>query len=89
MNQAETLSIWHLIAEASLLVQLVMALLMLASVVSWYMIVQRGIYQAQAKRAMVNFERQFWSGVDLSQLYRHFSRGFQRIFPVASAGRHR
>ncbi|MCR6652370.1 MAG: protein TolQ [Cellvibrionaceae bacterium] len=70
MNQAETLSIWHLITEASLLVQLVMALLMLASVVSWYMIVQRGIYQARAKQAMVNFERQFWSGVDLSQLYR-------------------
>ncbi len=70
MNQTETLSIWHLIAEASLLVQLVMALLMLASVVSWYMIVQRGIYQARAKQAMVNFERQFWSGIDLSQLYR-------------------
>jgi biopolymer transport protein TolQ len=88
MNQAETLSIWHLIAEASLLVQLVMALLMLASVVSWYMIVQRGIYQAQAKRAMVNFERQFWSGVDLSQLYRQgnnnagrgASEGMENIF---------
>lgn len=70
MNQAEPLSIWHLVANASLLVQLVMALLLLASVVSWYMIVQRGIYQARARRGMVAFERQFWSGIDLTQLYR-------------------
>jgi biopolymer transport protein TolQ len=71
MNQAETLSIWHLVANASLLVQLVMALLLLASVVSWYMIVQRGIYQARARRGMLAFERQFWSGIDLTQLYRN------------------
>lgn len=70
MTQSEPLSILHLISEASLLVQLVMLLLFLASVVSWFMIVQRGIYQSQAKRAMVHFEKQFWSGVDLTQLYR-------------------
>ena len=70
MTSAEPLSIWHLIANASLLVQLVMALLLLASAVSWYMIVQRGIYQARARRAMLAFERQFWSGIDLIQLYR-------------------
>lgn len=70
MPQAEPLSIWHLIAEASLLVQLVMAVLFLASVVSWFMIVQRGIYQARARQAMRQFEKQFWSGVDLTQLYR-------------------
>jgi biopolymer transport protein TolQ len=70
MNQTEPLSILHLIQGASLLVQLVMAILLLASIVSWYMIVQRGIYQAKAKRSLTEFERQFWSGVDLSQLYR-------------------
>lgn len=70
MNQPEQLSIIHLIAEASLLVQLVMLLLLLASVVSWAMIIQRGLYQARAKRALHAFERKFWSGVDLSQLYR-------------------
>lgn len=70
MSQSEPLSILQLISDASLLVQLVMALLLLASVVSWFMIVQRGIYQAQAKRAMTNFEKQFWSGIDLTQLYR-------------------
>lgn len=70
MNQAEPLSIVHLIAEASLLVQLVMALLMLASVVSWALIVQRGLYQAKAGRNFASFERRFWSGGDLTQLYK-------------------
>ncbi|WP_299982626.1 protein TolQ [uncultured Pseudoteredinibacter sp.] len=70
MHSAEPLSIWGLIANASLLVQLVMALLFLASVISWAMIVQRGLYQSKAKRALVQFEREFWSGVDLNQLFR-------------------
>lgn len=70
MPQNEPLSIIHLIAEASLLVQIVMGLLVLASVVSWMMIVQRGLYHAKARREFVNFERRFWSGVDLTQLYR-------------------
>lgn len=70
MNQAEPLSILHLIANASLLVQLVMALLMVASVVSWAMIVQRGLYQSKARKLFKHFEKRFWSGVDLTQLYK-------------------
>lgn len=70
MQQNEPLSILFLISEASLLVQLVMAILVLASVVSWMMIVQRGLYQAKARREFNNFEKKFWSGGDLTQLYR-------------------
>ncbi len=70
MPQNEPLSIIHLIADASLLVQIVMGILVLASVVSWMMIVQRGLYHAKARREFVNFEKRFWSGVDLTQLYR-------------------
>lgn len=66
----ETMSIWSLIAEASLLVQFVMLLLFLASVISWVMIVQRGLYLRKAKALFHGFERQFWSGIDLNQLYR-------------------
>lgn len=71
MPANESLSIISLIMEASLLVQLVMAILMLASVVSWAMIFQRGAYQRKAQRLLNQFENQFWSGVDLSQLYRN------------------
>ena len=70
MNQSEPLSILHLVANASLLVQAVMALLFLASVVSWGLIVQRGLYQAKARALFKQFEKKFWSGVDLSQLYK-------------------
>lgn len=69
MNQ-ETLSFWHLISEASLIVQLVMLILVLASVVSWGIIFQQGAYQRKAKKAFSSFETHFWSGVDLTHLYR-------------------
>ncbi len=70
MQASESLSIWSLIAQASFLVQAVMAILFLASVVSWVMIVNRGIYQRRAKRLYTEFEKRFWSGIDLTQLYK-------------------
>lgn len=71
MNEAaEGLSIWRLIIDASIPVQCVMLLLFGASVASWVMIVQRGSYQRKALRAFQLFEREFWSGIDLNQLYR-------------------
>lgn len=70
MMQADEMSIVHLILNASLVVQIVMGLLLFASFISWFMIIRRGFYQARARRSMKNFEKQFWSGVDLSQLYR-------------------
>lgn len=84
----DTLSVWHLISGASLLVQLVMAILVMASVVSWAMILQRGMYQSNAKRHFRAFETHFWSGVDLTQLYRqgnsqaasHATGGAESIF---------
>ena len=60
MSEAEnTLSIWSLIAEASFVVQLVMLILFLASMVSWVMIFQRGMYQRKAHNAFLAFEKQF------------------------------
>jgi len=70
MNETESLSIVGLMADASLLVQLVMLILFAASVVSWIMIVQRGIYLRAAKLSLLIFEKNFWSGGDLNQLYR-------------------
>ncbi|WP_041523080.1 protein TolQ [Gilvimarinus agarilyticus] len=70
MPNEHSLSIWGLIANASLLVQMVMALLFLASIVSWVMIIQRGMYQRRARAKFLAFEKQFWSGIDLNQLYR-------------------
>ncbi len=74
MAETESLSIFSLIMNASLLVQLVMLLLFLASVVSWVMIIQRGRYQSQAKTQFQQFDKKFWSGGDLGQLYRDGSQ---------------
>lgn len=84
MNETETLSIWSLIAEASVLVQLVMLILFLASLVSWVMIIQRGSYQRRAQRSLKAFEQQFWSGIDLSQLYRKGNDGQLNVDGVES-----
>ena len=66
----EELSLLDLVLHASITVQAVMAMLLLASVLSWYMIIQRFIYFGNARDEMYHFEERFWSGVDLSQLYR-------------------
>lgn len=64
------LSVWYLVANAGVLVQLVMLLLALASIVSWALIFQRLQVFRKAKQAQDAFEERFWSGMDLGQLYR-------------------
>lgn len=64
------LSVWYLIANAGVLVQLVMLLLLLASVISWALIFQRLQVFRKARQAQLAFEERFWSGMDLGQLYR-------------------
>lgn len=65
----EQLSLWSLITDATLLVQFVMVLLFVASMISWVMIIQRGMYLRSAGRNLRDFEDNFWSGVDLNELY--------------------
>ncbi|HJO12631.1 MAG: protein TolQ [Gammaproteobacteria bacterium] len=67
MNNA--LSPVQLILNASLPVQIVFLILLLASVVSWVMIVQRWLVLSSANKGVLSFEQRFWSGIDLSQLY--------------------
>ncbi|HTO20807.1 MAG TPA: protein TolQ [Pseudomonas sp.] len=69
-NAVDHMSLWSLISNASLLVQLVMLILVGASVVSWVLIFQRGSLMRGAKHALEEFEERFWSGIDLSKLYR-------------------
>ncbi len=64
------LSILDLVLHASLVVQLVLLVLVLASIVSWTMIFDRAWTLKRANRAADAFEQRFWSGGDLSALYR-------------------
>jgi biopolymer transport protein TolQ len=70
MGLEEQLSLLDLVLNASFTVQAVMALLLAASVTSWYMIAQRVLYYRQSHDDMLAFEEQFWSGIDLAELYR-------------------
>ncbi|MEM7000015.1 MAG: protein TolQ [Pseudomonadota bacterium] len=65
----EQLSIFELISNASLLVQAVMGMLVLASVVSWMMIFQRWFFLRKAASELNAFEEHFWSGIDLRAFY--------------------
>ena len=65
----EQISIFELVANASLLVQLVMALLALASVASWMMIFQRWFFLRRVANEVDQFEDDFWSGMDLRELH--------------------
>src|SRR5581483_7066110 len=72
----EPLSIVTLVAQASLPVQIVIALLLLASVYSWMIIFRKRFVIGRSRREAEQFESQFWSGGDLAQLYRAIeSRG--------------
>src|SRR5260370_16606817 len=64
------LSIWTLVLDASPVVQAVMALLLVASVASWAVIFKKGRVISYSIRQADQFETAFWSGGDLSTLYR-------------------
>jgi biopolymer transport protein TolQ len=67
------MSIVRLVLDASLVVQLVMLLLLLASVASWAVIFQKRRVLRQARLNADVFEKEFWSGGDLTGLYRRVS----------------
>ena len=69
-NVVDHTSMWSLVSNASIVVQLVMLILVAASVTSWIMIFQRSTMLRAGRRALDSFEERFWSGIDLSKLYR-------------------
>ena len=80
------LSFFHLITNASLLVQLVMLILVIASLISWTMIFNKRVMLNKARRDANQFEERFWSLEDLSPLYsritnqRYEATGMEKIF---------
>ncbi len=67
MNQ--DLSIINLVLHASLVVQLVMGGLMLTSMASWTVIFNKLFGLAKVRSGNDEFEREFWSGKNLNDLY--------------------
>ena len=63
------LNILQLVLHASLPVQLVMALLLLASLASWVIILRKKRVLDRAEQEADRFEESFWSGIELHKLY--------------------
>ena len=86
MNVTQDMSLIGLVSGASLLVQLVMAALLLASVFSWYYIFAKIFTFKRAVEQSDKFERDFWSGSELNELFtravnaRDSSGSLERIF---------
>ncbi|MDP7537737.1 MAG: protein TolQ [Methylococcales bacterium] len=80
------LSIFNLILEASFTVQFVMLVLLAASIVSWAIIISKRKELDKATKIADEFERLFWSGMDLSDLYRNLTasgieaEGIENVF---------
>jgi len=68
------LSILRLILDASPFVQAIMVFLLLASVASWAVIIDKSRVLKRASASAQEFETSFWSGVELSSLYREMAR---------------
>lgn len=80
------LNLWELIIGASVVVQLVIAILALGSVLSWVIILDRARVLKRARRMADDFEQRFWVGGDLTELYQALEfnpkevRGMAAIF---------
>jgi biopolymer transport protein TolQ len=81
------LSILQLVLDASVVVQIVLGLLALASIVSWSIILGKRSVLGKARSEADRFESSFWSGGDLGTLYRNLeskggSTGMSSIFEM-------
>ena len=86
MTVTEDLSFITLITNASVIVQIVMALLLLVSLMSWNYIFRKRFAIRRARAQTEAFEQQFWSGGNLNDLYKSIDKqhkisgALERIF---------
>ena len=80
------MSMFSLVARASVLVQIVMTILLAASIMSWVIIIIKSKVLKAARKEAHRFEDQFWSGINLAELYQRVKRrsdeshGMAKIF---------
>ncbi|WP_296449575.1 protein TolQ [Rhodoferax sp. UBA5149] len=80
MNQ--DLSILHLVLNASVVVQLVMLLLVVISVSSWAAIFRKLFALKRVKALNDDFEREFWSGTSLNDLFAAATKNARESGPM-------
>jgi biopolymer transport protein TolQ len=84
MTVANDMSLLTLITGASLPVQLVMAILLITSIFSWWYIFIKVATIGRAEKESEEFENAFWSGGDLNKLYDGVTAGRRKPQGMAS-----
>ncbi|OIR02447.1 biopolymer transport protein ExbB [mine drainage metagenome] len=81
---ANDMSIFTLIAGASLPVQIVMVILLITSLFSWWYIFIKVATIKRAEKDANDFESAFWTGGDLNKLYEGLGVGRRKVQGMAS-----
>jgi biopolymer transport protein TolQ len=79
------LDVLELVWGASWPVKMVLGLLILASLISWTMIFRKYFAYRQATNDAEKFEKRFWSGANLNQMYAELSKKDSRKEPTGMA----
>lgn len=74
MEISQNLSLMHLILQASIPVKMVMGLLLLASLMSWWYIFIKMFALKRAAENTDSFEREFWAGADVNVLFQRVNQ---------------
>lgn len=77
-----SISIGGLFWRADPLVKAVMSLLVLASFVTWVIIFNKWLKMSKLRKMAARFEKTFWSGQPIDELYRKFSQQNDHPFPA-------
>ena len=84
VSAAADMSLTTLITGASLPVQMVMAILLIVSVFSWWYIFIKVMTISRAEKEAESFEHTFWTGGDLNKLYEGLSVGRNKPHGMSS-----
>jgi biopolymer transport protein TolQ len=84
LNTTTDMSLLTLLTGASLPVQIVMVLLLLISLVSWWYIFIKVFTLKAAEKEAIDFEHNFWMGGDLNLLYEGISGSRRKVQGMAS-----
>ncbi len=90
MNLSSDIGFLQMILQASIVVKIVMGILVMASLMSWWYIFVKMFSISRTKKETDEFEREFWGGTDLVGLYQranagHYEpAGMEKIFEAGS-----
>jgi biopolymer transport protein TolQ len=82
------MSFIHLVLNASVPVQIVMLILLLASIFSWALIYIKWGFLKQNRLEAKTFEGRFWSGINLSDLFSQLSSRKEKRFGMEAIFEH-